>query len=108
MRQILINLIGNGVKYTGTEGWVKIGAEIKGSSLRIMFQDNGMGISPEDQIHVFERFYRVRRPETDNIEGTGLGLAIVKSLVEAHGGQITVESKLGEGTTFYLVLPIAQ
>ncbi len=107
MRQILINLIGNGVKYTSNEGWVKIGAEIKGSMLRFSIQDNGMGISPEDQIHVFERFYRVRRPETDNIEGTGLGLAIVKSLVEAHGGQITVESKLGEGTTFYLVLPIA-
>ncbi len=107
MRQILINLIGNGVKYTGTEGWVKIGAEIKSNTLRISIQDNGMGISPEDQIHVFERFYRVRRPETDNIEGTGLGLAIVKSLVEAHGGQITVESKLGEGTTFFLVLPIA-
>ncbi len=108
MRQILINLIGNGVKYTGTEGWVKIGAEVKANTLRISIQDNGMGISPEDQIHVFERFYRVRRPETDNIEGTGLGLAIVKSLVEAHGGQITVESKLGEGTTFYLILPIAQ
>ncbi len=107
MRQILINLIGNGVKYTGTEGWVKIGAEVKANTLRISIQDNGMGISPEDQIHVFERFYRVRRPETDSIEGTGLGLAIVKSLVEAHGGQITVESKLGEGTTFYLVLPIA-
>jgi len=106
MRQILINLIGNGVKYTGAEGWVKIGAEIKGNSLRLAIQDNGMGISPEDQIHVFERFYRVRRPETDNIEGTGLGLAIVKSLVEAHGGQISVESKLGEGTTFYLILPI--
>ena len=106
MRQILINLIGNGVKYTGTEGWVKIGAEVKANTLRIAIQDNGMGISPEDQIHVFERFYRVRRPETDNIEGTGLGLAIVKSLVEAHGGQITVESKLGEGTTFFLVLPI--
>jgi len=108
MRQILINLIGNGVKYTGTEGWVKISAETKTNTLRVAIQDNGMGISPEDQIHVFERFYRVRRPETDNIEGTGLGLAIVKSLVEAHGGQITVESKLGEGTTFYLVLPIAQ
>ncbi len=107
MRQILINLIGNGVKYTGAEGWVKIGAEIKGNTLRISIQDNGMGISPEDQIHVFERFYRVRRPETDNIEGTGLGLAIVKSLVEAHGGQISVESKLGEGATFYLVLPIS-
>jgi signal transduction histidine kinase len=106
MRQILINLIGNGVKYTGAEGWVKIGAEVKGNTLRISIQDNGMGISPEDQIHIFERFYRVRRPETDNIEGTGLGLAIVKSLVEAHGGQISVESKLGEGTTFFLNLPI--
>lgn len=106
MRQILINLIGNGVKYTGPEGWVRVSTEIRGSSLRLSIQDNGMGISPEDQIHVFERFYRVRRPETDNIEGTGLGLAIVKSLVEAHGGQISVESKLGEGTTFLLVLPI--
>lgn len=107
MRQILINLIGNGVKYTPNEGWVKVTAEVKGNALKIAIQDNGMGISPEDQIHVFERFYRVRRPETDNIEGTGLGLAIVKSLVEAHGGQIGLESKLGEGTTFYLILPIA-
>ncbi len=108
MRQILINLIGNGVKYTGTEGWVRISAETKGTSLRLAIQDNGMGISPEDQIHVFERFYRVRRPETDTIEGTGLGLAIVKSLVEAHNGQITVESKLGEGTTFFLTIPLPQ
>ena len=107
MRQILINLIGNGVKYTPNEGWVKISTEVKGNMLKIAIQDNGMGISPEDQIHVFERFYRVRRPETDNIEGTGLGLAIVKSLVEAHDGQISLESKLGEGTTFYLLLPIA-
>jgi signal transduction histidine kinase len=66
-----------------------------------------MGISPEDQAHIFERFYRVRRPETDSIEGTGLGLAIVKSLVEAHQGQIGIESRLGEGTTFFLTMPTA-
>jgi two-component system phosphate regulon sensor histidine kinase PhoR len=64
-----------------------------------------MGISPEDQVHIFERFYRVRRPETDSIEGTGLGLAIVKSLVEAHNGKIALESRLGEGTTFFLTMP---
>ena len=64
-----------------------------------------MGISIEDQAHIFERFYRVRRPETDSIEGTGLGLAIVKSLVEAHNGHIGLESRLGEGTTFHVLLP---
>lgn len=107
LRQILINLISNGVKYTPSEGWLKIEAEVRGNALRLTVQDNGMGISPEDQIHIFERFYRVRRPETDSIEGTGLGLAIVKSLVEAHNGQIGLESKMGEGSTFYLILPIA-
>lgn len=108
LRQILMNLIGNAVKYTPPEGWVTVCAEQRGNSLRVTVQDNGLGISPEDQIHVFDRFYRVRRPETDSIEGTGLGLAIVKSLVEAHKGQIGVESKLGEGSTFYIMLPISE
>lgn len=107
LRQILINLIGNAVKYTPPEGWVKVSAEPRGDRLRISIQDNGLGISPEDQVHIFDRFYRVRRPETDSIEGTGLGLAIVKSLVEAHGGEIGVESTLGEGSTFFVVLPLA-
>lgn len=104
-RQVVSNLISNAIKYTAPGGWAKITAEQRNNAVRIAVQDNGMGISPEDQIHVFERFYRVRRPETDNIEGTGLGLAIVKSLVELHNGQIGVESKLGEGTTFYILLP---
>jgi len=108
LRQILINLIGNAVKYTPPQGWAKISAERRGSMLRIAVQDNGLGISPEDQMHIFDRFYRVRRPETDSIEGTGLGLAIVKSLVEAHNGQIGLESRLGEGTTFILTLPLAE
>lgn len=106
LQQILTNLIGNAVKYTQPEGWVKVNAEERDTMLRITVQDNGMGISPEDQIHIFDRFYRVRRPETDSIEGTGLGLAIVKSLVDAHNGHIGLESRLGEGTTFYLLLPI--
>lgn len=106
LRQILINLIGNAMKYTPSEGWIKIWAESRSDTVRLAVQDNGMGIGPEDQIHIFERFYRVRRPETDGIEGTGLGLAIVKSLVEAHNGQITLESKLGEGSTFFVTLPL--
>ncbi len=107
LRQILVNLIGNAVKYTPPEGWVKVYAETRNDSIRIAIQDGGLGISPEDQMHIFDRFYRVRRPETDSIEGTGLGLAIVKSLVDAHNGQIGVESKLGEGSTFFLTLPLA-
>ncbi len=107
IKQILNNLISNAVKYTPAEGWAKVTAERRGEMIRIAIQDNGMGMSPEDQIHVFERFYRVRRPETDTIEGTGLGLAIVKSLVEAHHGQIGLESKLGEGSTFSVMLPLA-
>ncbi|MEO8611853.1 MAG: ATP-binding protein [Chloroflexota bacterium] len=106
LRQVLMNLIGNAVKYTPPEGWVKVSAEPRGNMLRLTIQDNGLGISPEDQIHIFDRFYRVRRPETDSIEGTGLGLAIVKSLVEAHNGQIGLESRLGEGSTFFLTLPV--
>ncbi|MCB9453217.1 MAG: GAF domain-containing protein [Anaerolineaceae bacterium] len=106
LAQILNNLIGNAVKYTQPEGEVQVIAEARGSAVRISIQDNGMGISPEDQAHIFERFYRVRRPETDSIEGTGLGLAIVKSLVEAHNGQIGIKSHLGEGTTFFVTLPM--
>lgn len=105
LQQILLNLISNAVKYTQPEGRVQVLAEPRDTTIRIIIQDNGMGISPEDQAHIFERFYRVRRPETDSIEGTGLGLAIVKSLVEAHDGKIALESHLGEGTTFFLTMP---
>jgi signal transduction histidine kinase len=105
LRQIFDNLISNAIKYTPPEGTVKIFAESRGITLRISVQDNGLGISPEDQAHIFDRFYRVRRPETDSIDGTGLGLAIVKTLVEAHHGKIGLESRLGEGSTFYVTLP---
>ena len=106
LQQIFSNLIGNAVKYTRPKGTVRVSVEPLDRNLRFMVEDNGIGISPEDQAHIFDRFYRVRRPETESIEGTGLGLAIVKKLIEAHKGQIGLESSLGVGTTFYVTLPI--
>ncbi len=106
LRQIFSNLVGNAVKYTPPRGSVRISVEYLDHNLHFIVKDNGMGISPEDQAHIFDRFYRVRRAETEDIEGTGLGLAIVKRLIDAHRGQIGLESSLGEGTTFYVTLPV--
>ncbi len=106
LEQIFNNLISNAVKYTPPDGEVEIYAEVKQSVLRIFVKDTGMGIGAEDQAKIFERFYRVRRPETDSIEGTGLGLAIVKSLVEAHEGKVDIKSVIGTGSTFRVTLPL--
>jgi signal transduction histidine kinase/GAF domain-containing protein len=105
LEQIFNNLIGNAIKYTPPEGHIKVKLEDRGATMRIIVQDNGLGIGPEDQPHIFDRFYRVRRPETESIEGTGLGLAIVKALVEAHQGRIRLESRLDEGSSFHVTLP---
>lgn len=106
LSQIFINLVSNAVKYTPERGTVQIWSEYNNAHVRVAVQDNGFGISPEDQARIFERFYRVRRPETDAIDGTGLGLAIVKKLVEAHDGHIGLDSEIGRGTTFYVTLPV--
>lgn len=105
LRQIFTNLISNAVKYTPPDGEIRINAEKRSATVRVQIKDNGLGISPEDQARIFDRFYRVRRPETDSIDGTGLGLAIVKKLVEAHQGKIGLESELGEGSVFFVTLP---
>jgi two-component system NtrC family sensor kinase len=107
LTQIFNNLIGNAIKYSPPKSTVRVTAAVSESALRISVRDNGIGIAPEDQARIFDRFYRVRRNETKDIEGTGLGLAIVKRLVEAHGGQIGIESRLGEGTTFHVSLPLS-
>jgi len=104
---ILSNLAGNGVKYTPPEGTVSIRAEQRGDMAYISVSDTGIGVSPADQARIFDRFFRVRRPETNHIEGTGLGLAIVKRLVDLHGGAISLRSSLGEGSTFTFSLPLA-
>jgi two-component system sensor histidine kinase SenX3 len=70
--------------------------------------DDGLGIATTDQARLFEKFYRARRKESLSIKGTGLGLAIVKSIAEQHGGSVTLESKLGVGSTFTITIPINQ
>lgn len=106
MYRIFLNVIGNAVKYTPQFGQVDVTAEAVGGRVRVTVSDNGYGISPEDQSRIFDRFFRVRRPEYDHVDGTGLGLAIVKRLVELHQGQIGVQSAPGEGATFTISLPI--
>lgn len=105
LAQVLTNLVSNAIKYTPEHGRVSVRAEQRNSYVMVAVQDSGIGISPEDQARVFDRFYRVRAVETEHIEGTGLGLSIVKSLVEAHGGRISLESYVGKGSTFSFSLP---
>jgi len=83
---------------------VRVLAEPRDTAIRIAIQDNGMGISPEDQVHIFERFYRVRTEKS--VTGTGLGLYICKQIIEAHRGKIWAESTPGQGTTFFIELPV--
>jgi signal transduction histidine kinase len=76
--------------------------------LQIDIEDTGVGISLEQQQHLFRRFYRADNPLRDEVGGTGLGLSIAKSFIELHGGEIWVQSELGKGSTFSFMLPIAQ
>jgi two-component system NtrC family sensor kinase len=104
LRQVLDNLLSNAVKYGRSEGWVKLRARPDGRHVIVSVQDNGIGIPLEEQPKIFERFYRVQTPETEDIRGTGLGLAIVKSVIEKHKGRVWVRSTPGEGSTFAFVL----
>jgi len=98
----LSNLLDNALKFTPTGGHVEIGAEQAGRNVRLWVQDSGPGIAPADRDHIFERFYQGRGSDSG---GIGLGLAIVRSTVQAHGGQVTVESKPGAGSRFIIELP---
>lgn len=106
IRQILANLMSNAVKYTLSEGDLLVQVQVLDEMMRISIKDQGIGIPQEELFTIWERFVRVRSEETQNIEGTGLGLTIVKTLVEAHGGQVGVESKLNDGSTFWFTLPL--
>ncbi len=102
--QVFENLFTNAVKYAPGSA-IEVGLNQIGSSLRITFKDHGPGIPAESLPLIFERFYRVR---TEKATGTGLGLYICKQIVEAHRGKIWAESTLGQGTTFFIELPIKQ
>lgn len=108
--QVLRNLIQNALKYSPSEPYIKVKAQLQNSSIvQIAVQDNGLGLRPEDQAQIFERFFRVDTGAARRTEGTGLGLAICRGIVEAHGGLIWVESAgLGRGSTFNFTLPISE
>lgn len=103
--QILSNLITNAINYTNPEGEVIIATKVVNQAIEIRVIDNGIGIPAKDLPRIFERFYRVNKSRSTSTGGTGLGLAIVRNLVEALGGRIDVQSQLGEGTEFCVVLP---
>ena len=105
MREILDNLIENAIKYTPDGGEIWVNARGDGDKVLINVTDTGIGISPEDAAHVFQKFYRVDNSQTRAIGGTGLGLYLVKQRVEALGGRVWVESAFGEGSTFFVSLP---
>jgi len=107
LRQMLDNLIGNAIKYTPEGGEIKFEMEVQGQQVILRISDNGPGVPPADQPHIFEKFYRASNVPK-GVGGSGLGLAIVKSIVDSHQGRIWVESLLGQGSTFTVVLPISQ
>ena len=113
--QVLINIVQNAIKYTQNGGSIFIAADFRhisgvegladGKYFKVSVTDNGMGIPEEDIPHIFERFYRVEKARNSDKGGTGLGLAIAREIVQAHGGNIQIHSKLHEGTTVDIYLP---
>jgi PAS domain S-box-containing protein len=105
LERVLVNLVGNALKYSPEGGEVRVGAEVRDGAVVVSVADRGLGIAPEDLPRVFERFFRGQR--TQKADGLGLGLYIVQLLVEAHGGKAWAESTVGEGSTFRFTLPMA-
>ncbi len=105
LSQVWLNLLHNGIKFTGQGGCIRVALRQNGDKAEVRITNSGVGISPEDRIHIFERFYKADKSRTRSMEGNGLGLSIVKRIVDMHGGEITVESEVGQGTTFMVLLP---
>jgi len=106
LSQLVDNLIDNAIKYTPEEGSIFVSVVNNDGIAQLQVRDTGIGISPQYQQRVFERFYRVDKARSQSLGGTGLGLSIVKNIAEKHGGSVGVESQLGSGSTFTLKLPL--
>ena len=106
VNEVLGNLLSNAFKFTARGGRVSLNVSRHGDEVRMLVRDTGAGIAPEQLPHIFEKFYQADTSTPSALRGAGLGLAIAKSIVTAHGGTITVESRLGVGTTFDIQLPV--
>lgn len=108
LQQVVSNLVSNAVKFSPEGGVITLGAREQEGEALLWVSDQGIGIPAEAIANVFSKFFRVDNQETRQIGGTGLGLALVKKVIEAHGGQVWVESTEGQGSTFFFTLPLAQ
>ena len=108
IKQVLINLIVNGIKYTDSGGSINVETSRSNGQAYVSVSDTGKGISSKEQRFIFEKFYRAENIEQTGEGGAGLGLSISKFIVEAHGGKISVESRIGKGSKFTFFLPIAE
>ena len=109
IERVFSNLIFNAIKFKGAENsTIVIGFDVSANEVTFKVKDNGIGIAEQDIYHIFDRFYMGSKARTSSSDGHGLGLAIAKEIVEYHGGRIWVESKLGQGSTFYIALPIVK
>ena len=107
LERAITQLIQNAIDYTQEQGQIRLACHLKSGNIVIEVQDDGIGIPPEHQSHIFERFYRVDKSRTASpTSGTGLGLSITRRIMELHGGEIEVESEAGQGSTFRLILPL--
>jgi signal transduction histidine kinase len=106
IKQILVNLLTNAVKFTPEGGQVRVEARSGDSAVILSVVDNGIGVAKEDQEAIFEEFRQASGNYTRKREGTGLGLTLTKRFVEMHGGKIWVESEVGKGSTFTFTLPL--
>ncbi len=106
LRQVFANLLNNALKYAPNGGEIRIGGWVEGEEAVTYVADEGVGIAPEEQAKVFQRFYRVDSGLRRTTQGTGLGLFLCKSIVEAHGGRIWLRSEAGKGTTVFFALPL--
>jgi two-component system OmpR family sensor kinase len=107
LRELFLNLLDNAVKYSHAAGTIDIAVTIDQSHVRVSVTDHGIGIAQEDQSRIFDRFYRTDDARAHTKKGTGLGLSICAWIVESHHGRIEVQSKVGEGSTFTVILPLA-
>ena len=105
LNEVLINLIHNAIKFTPENGYIGIHLSGNENEIEIKISDTGIGIAQQDQLRIFERFYKADKSRDRSLGGNGLGLSIVKKIIDMHGGKIKVESEIGRGTEFTVSLP---